>query len=132
MAYNNAANAYKNNRVTTASPAELTLMLYEGAVKFANIAVIALEKKDYETVNTNIQKCRAIVVELMTTLNFKYEVANDFKRLYDYIFSLLVEANLHKDIDTLNTALDELRSLRDIWKEIMKTTKGPQVVLDTK
>ncbi len=131
MAYN-AAKAYGNNKVQTASPAELTLMLYEGAVKFANIAMIALEKKDYETTNINIQKCRNIVVELMTTLDFKYAVAEDFKRLYDYIFGLLVEANMKKDKEILEIALDELRSLRDIWKQIMSMTKGPKVVLDTK
>lgn len=131
MAYN-AAKAYGNNKVNTASPAELTLMLYDGAVKFCNIAIVALEKKDYETTNTNIQKCRNIIVELMTTLNHKYPVAEDFKRLYDYIFALLVEANMKKDMELLQRALDELRSLRDIWKEIMSKTKGPQVVLDTK
>lgn len=131
MAYN-AAKAYGNNKVNTASPAELTLMLYEGAVKFCNIAIVALEKKDYETTNTNIQKCRNIVVELTTTLNHKYPVAEDFKRMYDYIFALLVEANMKKDMELLTRALDELRSMRDIWKEIMSKTKGPQVVLDMK
>lgn len=131
MTYN-AARAYGNNRVNTASPAELTLMLYEGAVKFCNIAIVALEKKDYETTNTNIQKCRNIIVELTTTLNHKYPVAEDFKRMYDYIFALLVEANMKKDLEILNRALDELRSMRDIWKEIMGKAKEPQVVLDMK
>ena len=130
MAYN-AAKAYGNNRIQTASQAELTLMLYEGAVKFANIAMVALEKKDYETVNTNIQKCRNIIVELLSTLNHKYPVAKDFETLYNYIFALLVEANLKKDMEILEKALDELRSIRDIWKQIMGQTKGPQLVLDT-
>ena len=61
MAYNTAAKAYGNNRIETATPAELTLMLYEGAVKFCNIAIVGLEKNDYEKVNTNIQKCRNII-----------------------------------------------------------------------
>ena len=61
MAYNTAAKAYGNNRIETATPAELTLMLYEGAVKFCNIAIVGLEKNDYEKVNTNIQKCRFII-----------------------------------------------------------------------
>jgi flagellar protein FliS len=131
MAYNAAAKAYGNNRVNTASQAELTLMLYEGAVKFGNIAIDALEKKDYDTVNTNIQKCRNIVVELTTTLDKKYPVANDFKQLYDYIFALLVEANMKKDMELLQRAVSELRDLRDIWKQIMSKTKGPQTVLHT-
>lgn len=131
MAYNNAAAAYGNNKVNTASPAELTLMLYEGAVKFANIAMDALDVKNYEKVNINIQKCRNIIVELKTTLNHKYPIADDFERLYDYIFMLLLDANMKKDREQLEKALFELRSIRDIWKEIMKKAKGPQVVLDT-
>jgi len=132
MAYNNAAKAYGSNRIQTASQAELTLMLYDGAVKFANIALDAMDKEDYEMVNTNIQKSRNIVVELLSTLNRKYPVAEDFERLYNYIFALLLEANMKKDRDMLERALDELRSIRDIWKEIMKQTKGPQLILDTK
>lgn len=130
MAYN-AAKAYGNNKIQTATQAELTLMLYEGAVKFANIAMVALEKKDYATVNTNIQKCRNIIVELLTTLDHKYPVAKDFETLYNYIFALLVEANMKKDAEVLERALEELRSIRDIWKQIMGQTKGPQLVLDT-
>lgn len=130
MAYN-AARAYGNNKVNTATPAELTLMLYEGAVKFCNIAIMALEKGDYETTNLNIQKCRNIVVELTSTLNHKYAVAEDFKRMYDYIFALLVEANMKKDLEMLNRALEELRGMRDVWKQVMEQAKGPQVVLST-
>ncbi len=131
MAAYNAAKAYGNNKVLTASPAELTLMLYDGAVKFANKAVDALEKKDYENTNINIQRARAIIVELMTTLDFKYPVAEDFKRMYDYIFNLLVKANMEKDMETLQKALEEIRGMRDVWKEIMAKAKGPQLVLDT-
>lgn len=130
MAYN-IAKTYGNNKVNTASPAELTLMLYEGAVKFCNKAVLALEKRDYEGVNYNIQRTRNIVVELKTTLNHKYPVADDFERLYDYIFVLLVDANMKKDMELLQRALDELRSIRDIWKQIMSQTKGPQMILET-
>ena len=128
---NNAAKAYGNNKVNTASQAELTLMLYEGAVKFANRAKDALEVNDYETVNTNIQKCRNIIVELLSTLNHKYPVAKDFETLYNYIFALLTEANMKKDMESLEKALAELRDIRDIWKEIMTKAKGPQLVLDT-
>lgn len=132
MAYNNVAKAYGNNKVLTASPAELTLMLYEGAVKFCNIAKVGFEKKDYELINLNIQKSRAIIMELLTTLDHKYPVAEDFERMYNYIYSLLVEANVKKDEEMLDRALDEIRSMRDIWKEIMAKAKGPQLVLDTK
>lgn len=130
MAYN-ASKAYANNKINTATPAELTLMLYDGAVKFCNIAVAALESKDYATTNINIQKARNIIVELMTTLNHKYPVAEDFKRMYDYIFNLLLQANLNKDMELLQRALEEIRGMRDVWKEVMRAAKGPQLVLDT-
>lgn len=122
---NNAALAYSARKVETASPAELTLMLYEGAIKFCNIAMSAIEKKDYEKANTNIQKARRIVVELQTTLDHKYKVAEDFDIIYDYIFQKLVQANVKKDTEILEEALVELRELRDAWKEIMRTAKQP-------
>lgn len=131
MAAYNATKAYGNNKILTATPAELTLMLYDGAVKFANRAVDALEAKDYEATNMNIQRCRAIIVELTSTLNFKYPVAEEFKRMYDYIFALLVKANMEKDMETLQRALEEIRGMRDVWKEVMSKAKGPQLVLDT-
>lgn len=122
---NNAALAYGTRKVETATPAELTLMLYEGAIKFCNIAMSAIEKKDYEKANTNIQKARRIIVELQTTLDHKYKVAEDFDVIYDYIFRKLVQANVKKDTEVLEEALVELRELRDAWKEIMRTAKQP-------
>lgn len=122
---NNAAQAYGARKVETATPAELTLMLYEGTIKFCNIAMGAIEKKDYEKANINIQKARKIIVELQTTLDHKYPVAEDFDRIYDYIFHKLVQANIKKDPEILEEALVELRDLRDAWKEIMRTAKLP-------
>ncbi|MDD6330931.1 MAG: flagellar export chaperone FliS [Clostridium sp.] len=123
---NNAALAYGARKVETASPAELVLMLYEGAIKFCNIAMGAIEKKDYEKANTNIQKARRIVVELQTTLDHKYKVAEDFDVIYDYLFHTLVQANIKKDPEILEEALKQLRDLRDAWKEIMRTAKMPR------
>lgn len=123
---NNAAQAYGARKVETATPAELTLLLYEGAIKFCNIAMGAIEKKDYEKANTNIQKARRIIVELQTTLDHKYPVAEDFDHIYDYIFRKLVQANVKKDPEILEEALVELRDLRDAWKEIMRTAKMPK------
>ena len=123
---NNAAQAYGARKVETATPADLTLMLYEGTIKFCNIAMGAIEKKDYEKANINIQKARKIIVELQTTLDHKYPVAEDFDRIYDYIFHKLVQANIKKDPEILEEALVELRDLRDAWKEIMRTAKLPK------
>ena len=79
----NAANAYKNSKILTASPAELTLMLYDGAVKFCNVALISLERNDYEKVSENLIKAQKIIMEFRSTLDFKYPVAKDFDVVYE-------------------------------------------------
>lgn len=122
----NAAQAYGARKVETASPAELTLMLYDGAIKFCNIAMGAIENKDYEKANKNIQKARNIIVELQTTLDHKYKVAEDFDIIYDYIFRKLVDANMKKDPVILEEALNQIRDMRDAWKEIMRLAKQPR------
>lgn len=120
---NNAANAYQNSKVLTASPAELTLMLYDGAVKFCNMALISLEKKDYVKVNENILKAERIISEFRATLDFKYDVSKDFDVVYDYIYRRLVDANLQKDPEMLNDALRYIKEMRETWKEVMKLNK---------
>lgn len=116
----NAANFYKQNSINTASPARLTLMLYDGAVKFCNIALEGIDEKDIEKANNNIIKAEKIIVELRATLDMKYPVANEFDRVYDYIYRRLVEANLRKEKDVLEDALKQIKTMRDTWKEVMK------------
>ena len=122
MTYN-AASAYKNNSILTASPAELTLALYAGAIKFCNIALIGLENNDIEKVNTNLIKAQKIITEFRSTLDFKYEVAKDFDIVYEYINRRLAEGNIKKDAQIVEEALGHIRSMRDAWKEVMKLTK---------
>lgn len=123
MAMNNPYAQYNNSKVLTASPAELTLMLYEGAIKFCNIAITAIEQKDMMKAHTNIVKVENIITEFRSTLNFKYPVAKDFENVYAYVFDRLVEANIHKDAEILNEVLEHLRVMRDTWKEVMRLTK---------
>ena len=116
----NAAQIYQGNRINTASPAELTLMLYEGAIKFCNIAIGALEKDDRQKANTNLIKAQKIIVEFRSTLDFKYPVAKQFDIVYDYIYRRLVEANINKDKEIAEEALKYIREMRDTWKEVMR------------
>ena len=120
---NQASAEYNRNKVLTASPAELTLLLYEGAIKFCNIAIIGLEQNDMEKVHNNIIKVENIIEEFQATLNHKYSVAEDFDKIYKYIYNLLVEANIKKDKELLEQALNELRGMRDTWKEVMAKAK---------
>jgi flagellar protein FliS len=119
----NAAAVYKDNRILTASPAELTLMLYEGAIKFCNIAIMALDNKDIEKANLNIIKAERIITEFRSTLDFKYPSANQFELVYDYIYRRLIEGNIMKDKEIIEEALDYIRQMRDTWKEVMKLAK---------
>ena len=115
---------YQNNKIQTASPAELTLMLYEGAIKFCNIAIVACENQEIEKAHINITKVINIIQEFQATLNFKYPVAKDFNNVYVYVKDRLVEANVKKDKDILEEVLEHLRTMRDTWKEVMRLTKN--------
>jgi len=119
----NAAMAYQGSKVNTAGPAELTLMLYEGAIKFCNIAMAGIEQNDISKANINIIKAEKIINKLRETLDFKYPVAKDFDNVYSYIYSKLLEANIHKDKEALEIALSTIREMRDTWKQVMQITR---------
>ena len=90
MIANKGYAAYANNKITTASPAELTLMLYEGAIKFCNIAIAAVEQKDIQKAHNSIMKVQDIIEEFQVTLDHKYAVAKDFDMVYDYLLRRLI------------------------------------------
>lgn len=123
MALPNAYAQYNNSKVLTASPAELTLMLYDGAIKFCNVAEQAIEQKDIQKAHTNIVKAQKIVDYLRQTLDMKYPVAKDFDKIYAYLENRLVQANLKKDREILEECLEHLRSVRDTWKEVMRINR---------
>ncbi len=120
MAMPDAYAQYNNSKVLTASPAELTLMLYEGAIKFCNIAIVAIEQKDVPKAHTNIVKTQKIIDYLRQTLDMNYPVAQDFENIYVYLSRRLVEANYKKDPEILEEVNGHLRSVRDTWKEVMR------------
>ena len=114
---------YEKSKILTASPAGLTLMLYEGAIKFANIAVMAIEKGDVEKAHNNIRKVERIIEEFQVTLNHKYPVAKDFDEVYKYLQQRLLEANIKKDKVIMEEVLRHLRTMRDTWKDVMRLAK---------
>ena len=123
MALPNAYAKYNNSKVLTASPAELTLMLYDGAIKFCNIAIMGVEQNDIEKAHVNIRKVERIIEEFRSTLDRKYAVAEDFDRVYVYLLQRLLEANVKKDKAILEEVNMHLRSMRDNWKEVMRINK---------
>ena len=97
-------------------------MLYEGAIKFCNKAIEAVNKQEVEKAYENIVKVENIIVEFKSTLNHNYEVAKDFDIVYDYIYDRLVAANMSKDPEILEEVLTQLRDMRDNWKTIMQSS----------
>lgn len=122
----NAFNAYKQNSVTTASPGELTLMLYNGCLKFLGKAKVAMEQKDIQEKNHNIQRSQAIIVELMSTLNMDIEISKQMLPLYDYMNRRLVEANIKNDTAIIEEVEGLVTEFRDTWKEVIKITRQQQ------
>ena len=111
---------YTQNKILTASPAEVTLMLYEGAIKFCNIAIVSIEHGEIEKAHVNIKKTQRIIEEFRNTLDHKYPVAEDFDRIYVYLLERLLQANIKKDPAILEEVNMHLRSVRDTWKEVMR------------
>lgn len=115
---------YQTNSVMTASPAELTLMLYNGAIKFCNQALDAIGKDDSENTHTYIMRAQDIIAELRATLDHQYDIATEMQTLYTFIYQLLVEANVEKDSQKLQDATDLIREFREAWQEAMKLKKN--------
>ena len=123
MASSNGYTQYNNSKILTASPMELTLMLYEGAIKFCNIAIVAVEQKDIEKAHVHIIKVERIIDYFRQTLDMSYPVSEDFERVYSYLSQRLVEANIKKDREILEEVNGHLRSMRDTWKEVMRLNR---------
>ncbi|SCY05237.1 flagellar protein FliS [Lachnospiraceae bacterium XBB2008] len=125
MALPQAYSQYNNSKILTAKPAELTLMLYEGAIKFCNIALLAIDENDIEKASINIIKVQRIIDYLRKTLDMSYPVAQDFENIYTYLSSRLIEANINKDPEIVSEVNGHLHSVRDNWKLVMdKVAKG--------
>ncbi len=124
MLANQGYAAYANNKIMTASPADLTLMLYEGAIKFCNLALDGVAEKDILKAHKNIMKVERIIEEFQITLDRKYPVAEDFDNVYSYLMMRLCEANVKKDREILEEVLGHLRTMRDTWKEVMRLAKA--------
>ncbi|KAB0442216.1 MAG: flagellar export chaperone FliS [Lysinibacillus fusiformis] len=121
-----AQNAYKQNSVTTASPGELTLMLYNGCLKFLNKAKQAIQEKNVQEKNTNLLKAQAIISELMATLNMDIEISKQMLPLYEYMNHRLVEANIQNDLAIIEEVEGLVTEFRDTWKEVIRINRQQQ------
>lgn len=125
------ARAYQTQSVLTASPGQLVLMLYDGALRFVGIAQEAfkaeeLDHRRIETIHKNIVKAQAIIDELQSTLDLEAggDFARTMQRLYDYYNRRLFEANMKKDPKPLAEVEKFLREIRDAWSEMLRNQEG--------
>ncbi|WP_075619447.1 flagellar export chaperone FliS [Paenisporosarcina indica] len=123
MSIINPYQTYQQNSAMTASPQELTLMLYNGSLKFIRLARKAMIENNFEVKNTNMIKAQAIVQELRITLNQDIEISKNLEQLYEYIYSRLIEANTKNDLEILEEAEGYIIELRDTWKQVMGLVK---------
>ncbi|MFD1779983.1 flagellar export chaperone FliS [Fredinandcohnia salidurans] len=126
MAISNPYQAYQTNTVTTASPGELTLMLYNGCIKFIKLSRKAIEEKNNQEKNTNLQKAQNIIRELMVSLNPNVEVSKTMMTMYDYINRRLIDANIKNDVEILSEVEGLVTEFRDTWKEVIQINRQRQ------
>lgn len=134
MLAQNYARTYRSNSVLTASPGQLVLMLFDGALKALAQASDAFARppedfRRYGTINEQLLKAQNIIVELQGTLNLEAgdgKLAREMDRLYDYYIRKLMEANMRKDPGPMKEVERLLRDLRDGWAEMLTKHDSPQ------
>jgi flagellar secretion chaperone FliS len=126
MSVSNPYQSYQQNAINTASPGELTLMLYNGCLKFIHIAKVGITEKDIEKKNSNLQRAQNIIQELMVTLNTELEVAKNMMALYDYLYRRLIEANIKSDLAILEEVEEFVTDFRDTWKQVIQINRQKQ------
>lgn len=115
-------NQYKKAQVQTASPEQILIMLYDGAIRFLNQAKVHMQNSDIEQSHTNIIKAQRILTEFMSSLDMDLggEMAENLFNLYEYLHHRLVQANIKKDTEAIDEVLEHLRGLKATWEEAIK------------
>ena len=126
MVVHNPYATYQNNTVTTSTPGELTLMLYNGCLKFIQQAKRATIAGNISEKNTAIQKAQAIISELMITLDSSFSVAKEMLVLYEFANSRLVDGNIKNDTALFDEAAEIITEFRDTWKQVIQMNRQKQ------
>lgn len=125
MANGRFVQEYQKGAVNGASPLQLVIMLYDGAIRFMEAGKYGIEHKDLELQNQNLQKAQRIVMELMSCLDMDKggEIAKNLLALYSYVLNELVEANVGDKIEPIDRCIKILCELRESWVEVEKMTR---------
>lgn len=115
---------YQQTQLQTAPPAQLLLMLYDGAIRFVRTGISGIEEKNYEKTNTYLCKAQAVIHELIAALNYDYPIAKNLSQIYEYMLHQLITANLKKNTVPANEVLSYLLELREAWDTAAKSITG--------
>lgn len=112
-------NRYAREAVTTASPAQLVVMLYDRLLKDLSAAEQGLGVRDIQATHTALMHAQDIVRELSSTLDTSaWKEGEALRRLYDWVLEELVNANINKDAVHVQNARDVVQPIRDAWFEV--------------
>jgi flagellar protein FliS len=125
---NRARNHYLTTQINTATPGELTLLLFNGSIKFMKQAIDAIEHKNYSEKNINLVRSQDIIDELLITLNMEYEISKNLASLYIFMKESLITANLKLDKVPVQNCIGLMTELRDTWVEALKQLKTATIV----
>ncbi len=130
MVPSNYAQEYRKSAVTGASPLQLVVMLYDGALRFMEAGRFAMVRKDLETQNDKLQRAQRIVTELMASLDMQRggELSKNLFGIYSYVLNELVEANLTDKPEPLDRSIKIISDLRDSWASLEANRR--EVVMD--
>ncbi|MEK3772576.1 flagellar export chaperone FliS [Paenibacillus sp. FSL R5-0887] len=112
---------YQQTQLHTASPAQLLLMLYDGAIRFSRVGISAIQEKNYEKANINLCKAQAVIHELIAALNYDYPIAKTLYQVYEYMIHQLISANMKKITRPADEVVSYLLELREAWDAANKS-----------
>jgi flagellar protein FliS len=121
------ANVYLENKIKTASPLELIIIAYEGAIMFLETAKDMYRQKNYLSAGTSVVKAQKVIHELRNALDMDIEeISNDLFILYRFMDKQLLKAHRQHDVDIIDGVIKMLSGLKESWQAVAKTL--PQAV----
>lgn len=127
-------NKYFESQVMTATPEQLLIMLYDGAIRFCKLGIESIKEKRYEEANKYLIRVQDIISELMITLDREAPTSASLLQLYEYFNHRLITANMSKTVEPAEEVLEHLQTLRETWTEAalqMKKQTKPQLTVGT-
>lgn len=122
---------YRQQGVLTASPAELIVMLYDGCIRQLKLAILTLEDGDnVEIANGAMLKAQAIVQELATSLDRKYEIATELFQIYEFVEETIFNTIHNRNADDLRPLVEIMQELHESWVEVARATRARNVAMD--